>query len=582
MDRNAVALVLDEIAALLDATADNRFRARAFRTAARAMEKLEGDLRAAVRSGALRELRGIGPATAAVIEELVVTGESSYLARLRDRAPSGIRELLRVPGLGAKKIAQLHDELGVQGLDSLEDAARAGRVAQLRGFGVRTQERILDGLAFARSATGRRRYHQAEEAGTRLAGFIASLDGVIRADVAGELRRCNEVVERIIIVAAMDGDSGNFASALQRTPGVRWEQSSESGVSGRLGDGLAIDIVAAPLPAFGAALLFATGSAAHVETLQRMAEARGLSLLATGLFDGSRVRPAPDEEALYRHLGLPFIPPELRETGDEVEIASHGDLPKLVTLDDLHGCFHCHTTWSDGKASIAEMAEGALAMGWRYLGIADHSMNAGYAGGLTAAQLRRQRREIDAWNRRRGSELRLFAGVEADILQHGDLDYTTGDDAAVLQELDYVIGSVHSRFRSDRAAMTRRIQRAVSDPRLTMLGHATGRLVLTRDGYDVDLDVIIDAAADSGAIIEINADPHRLDMSWQHWPRARSRGVLTAINPDAHSVGGMYNVRYGVNIARKAWLRREDVLNAWDVSDVEAFLEERRRRARES
>jgi DNA polymerase (family X) len=579
MDRNAVALVLDEIAALLDATADNRFRARAFRTAARAMGKLESDLPTAVRSGALRELRGVGPATAAVIEELVVTGESSYLARLRDRAPSGIRELLRVPGLGAKKIAQLHDELGVQDLDGLEDAARTGRIAQLRGFGARTQERILDGLAFARSATGRRRYHEAEEAGSRLAGFMASLDGVNRAAVAGELRRCNEVVERIVIVVAVEGDSGTVAGVLQRTPGVRWEHASASEVSGRLGDGLPVDVVAAPLHAFGAALLFATGSAAHVEALRRVAEARGLSLRPTGLFDGTVAQPAPDEAALYALLGLPFVPPELRETGEEVDAAGRGDLPLLVTVDHLYGCFHCHTTWSDGKASVAEMAEGALALGWRYLGIADHSMNAGYAGGLTAAQLRRQRREIDAWNRRRGSELRLFAGVEADILQHGELDYTTGVDAAVLQELDYVIGSVHSRFRSDRAAMTRRIQRAVSDPRLTILGHATGRLVLARDGYDVDLDVIIDAAADSGAIIEINADPHRLDMSWQYWPRARSRGVLTAINPDAHSINGMNNVRYGVNMARKAWLRREDVLNAWDVSDVEAYLEERRRRA---
>jgi DNA polymerase (family 10) len=278
---------------------------------------------------------------------------------------------------------------------------------------------------------------------------------------------------------------------------------------------------------------------------------------------------------------MQYVPPELRESGAEVARAADGSLPRLVELADLRGCFHCHTTYSDGKGTVAEMAEGALALGWRYLGIADHSQIAGYAGGLSPAAIARQQRDIDAWNRRRGAELKLFKGVEADILGDGSLDYSA--QPGVLESFDFVIGSVHSLFRMDRATMTRRMVRAVSDPRISMLGHARGRLLLIRDGYDVDIDAVIDAAARAGAAIEINADPHRLDMSWQHWPHALARGVRTAINPDAHSVNGLRAVRFGIGIARKAWLTTADVINAWPLDDVEAWLEERRRgRARAS
>jgi DNA polymerase (family X) len=307
-----------------------------------------------------------------------------------------------------------------------------------------------------------------------------------------------------------------------------------------------------------------------------VAAERGLSLTPSGLRGGDALIHTPDETSLYRALRLPYIPPELRETGKEVELARRGGLPRLVELQDLRGCFHCHTTYSDGKATLEEMAEGAIALGWRYLGIADHSRSADYAGGLSAAKLLRQRAEIDAWNRRRGSELRLLAGVEADIMHDGQLDFAAQGEADVLAGLDYVVASVHSRFRMPRAALTARIQRAVSDPLLTMLGHATGRLLLTRDGYDVDIEAVIESAARAGALIEINADPRRLDLSWQHWDSARRLGVRTAINPDAHSVAGMRNVRYGVNIARKAQLTAADVVNTWPVEDVVAFLAERK------
>jgi DNA polymerase (family X) len=581
MDSRAVALVLDEIATLLDAGDTNRFRARAFRTAARAVEQLGGDLRSHVADGSLREVAGIGPATARVIEELVVTGEAGYHAELRERSPSGLRDLLRVPGLGPKKAAQLHTELGIADLDALEEAARAGRIAEVRGFGEQTQQRVLQGIGFARGAVGRRRFDQAEPAARRLSAYLAALPGIAAVHAAGELRRRLEVVDGIVLLVAVPAgaEPARVLAAVRATPGVSWTDADAARARGRLGDGFGVEVRLAAGSAVGAALLLATGSAAHIDALRRVAAARGCELESTGLRRHGVAVPTADEESVYRELGMQHVPPELRETGAEGEVAARGELPDLLVLDDLRGCFHCHTTYSDGTASVAGMAEAALALGWRYLGITDHSRNAGYAGGLSPARLARQHREIDAWNARRGGELRVFKGVEADILEDGQLDYAAQGDGAVLDACDFVIGSVHSRFRMGREPMTRRMERAAADPRLTMLGHATGRLLLARDGYDVDIDAVIAAAAGSGAVIEINSDPRRLDLSWRHWPRARELGVRAAVNPDAHSPAGLHNVGYGVHVARKAWLSRNDVVNAWPVEDIAEFLQARRRGA---
>ncbi|HSJ07165.1 MAG TPA: helix-hairpin-helix domain-containing protein, partial [Longimicrobiales bacterium] len=447
MDRHAVALVLEEIASLLDAAGENRFKVRAFLTAARAVDRLQADLRELVARDGLQEVRGIGPATARVIAELVATGESAYHASLRDRAPSGLRDLLRVPGLGATRIARLHAELGVSDLDSLEDAARSGRIAGLTGFGERTQARILGGIPFARGVAGRRRFHQAEEAAARLAAFIATLPDVAAVHPAGALRRGMEVVDRLVFVVVAGGDAGadaGVAAVVRSTPGVSWSGGDGEIIHGRLSDGLGVEVHVAARGSAGATLVLATGSDAHVAALQAAAAERGFSLSRDGLFRG---QPSPGramldivgEADVYRALGIQFVPPELRETGGEVAVAARHGLPRLLELEDLKGCFHCHTTYSDGRASVAEMAEAARDRGWRYLGIADHSRNAGYAGGLSAGKLRRQHREIADWNRRHGAELRLFAGVEADILADGALDYAAQGDGDVLDACDYVI-----------------------------------------------------------------------------------------------------------------------------------------------
>jgi DNA polymerase (family X) len=577
MDRHAVALVLQEIAALLQGDPGNRFRARAFQSAARAVEKLDEPLPKLVATGALPTVPGIGPATARVIEELVVTGESSYHSALADRGPATMQHLLRVPGLGAQRIQQLHEALGIADLDALEAAARTGAIARLRGFGEKTQQGILEGIPFARSVAGRRTYAHAAEAAHRLAAVIHAMPGVVRVSIAGALRRRVEVVDRIILVAATADAPDALVAAMAEGPGLTWTAAGPGVAAAQLADGVPLELRCVAADAYGAALCLATGSEGHLAALGGQLAGAGLRLEAAGLREGDVLRATPEEADVYAAAGMELIPPELREDGREVAAALAGTLPRLVELEELRGCFHCHTTYSDGAATLEEMAEGALAMGWRYLGIADHSRSAGYAGGLTAARVRQQRREIEEWNRRRGDELHLFHGIEADVLQDGALDFAAQGEGAVLDGLDYVVGSVHSRFRQDRSAMTARLVAAVSDPRLTFLGHATGRLLLVREGYDVDLEAVIRRAAERGAAIEINADPRRLDMSWEHWALARELGVKTAINPDAHSVQGMGNVAFGINVARKAWLTAPEVLNTWELGEVQEYLRERRR-----
>jgi DNA polymerase (family 10) len=323
--------------------------------------------------------------------------------------------------------------------------------------------------------------------------------------------------------------------------------------------------------AFPSTWLLRTASDEHLHELARHAEDRGLRLDAEGLHRGTRRMSPRSEKALYAALQLSWIPPELREGTGEVAAAAGDALPRLVEFEDLHGCFHCHTTYSDGRSSVAELAVGARALGWRYLGIADHSQAAGYAGGLSPDEIVRQHEEIDRWNEEHGAELRVLKGVEADILSDGRVDYEQYGDR-VLGSLDYVIASVHSGFRMDRRQMTARFLRALENPYVSILGHLTGRLLLTRDAYDVDVQTVVAAAAERGVAVEINADPFRMDLDWRYWRAAKRPGLRAAINPDAHSVRALENVRLGVTFARKAWLEAADVVNAWPLDGVRAFF----------
>ena len=567
MDRHVAALVLDEIASLLALQGAERFRVGAYRTAARALDGLDSDLTTALARGDLAAIPGLGPGTVGVIRELVETGRSRLYDRLRAETPAGLVQLRSVPGLGPKRIRTLHEQLGIESLDDLRAAAESGRLAALSGFGPATQARVLEGLAFVSRSAGRRRQPEAYAAADRL---IAHIEAVAEGDVriTGELRRRCETVDALdllLVTEVPDEVLERFLDVPGLGPTERVDAQRAHAV---LADGAPVRIRAVPPEQAAAAWVHETGSPAHLAALAERAAERGLRLDPLGLWRGDRALDLEDETALYTALDLAWVPPELREGRGEVPAAAAGALPRLVDYDDLQGTFHCHTTWSDGRASVPEMAEAALARGWRYLGIADHSVSAGYAGGLTVDQIRQQQTEIETWNRSRGAELRLFKGVEADILRDGGLDYHD----EVLATFDYVIGSVHSAFRMDHDVMTRRIRRAVENPHLTILGHPTGRLLLTREPYDLDVDAVIDAAAAAGSAIEINGDPRRMDLDWRYWSGARERGVCCAIDPDAHSTSGLGAVVYGIAMARKGGLEPADVINTWELARVESYL----------
>jgi DNA polymerase (family X) len=576
MDRFTASLVLHEIGVLLEVHGENRFKARAFVNAARALDEAPDDLSQLLASGGLSALRGIGPATEAVLRELAEKGSSGLHRELRARTPPSLIEVLAVPGLGARRLHDLRERLEIDSLDALERAARDGALAGVPGFGERLQSRVLEGIAFVRSASGRRRQPEALDVAAWVVGYVQGLAGVAQAELAGEARRRLETVDGIDVVAGSRSPASALKTFLEMPGVARGERTGRGTGTARLADGLELRLEAAPAVEFPSRVVVATGSEAHVAALAERAAARGLRLDRRGLWRGARRVKLTDEASLYAALGLAFVPPELREGRGEVAHAAAGSLPRLLTYGDLRGCFHCHTTWSDGKADVGDLAEAALARGWRYLGISDHSQAASYAGGLLPDDLRRQADEIDAWNEARGEELWLFKGVEADILPDGRLDYAdAGDD--VLGSLDFVVASIHSGFRTPAKEMTRRVLRALEDPHLTFLGHPTGRLLLSREPYALDMDAVIDQAGRHQVAIEINANPRRMELDWRHWQDARRHGVLAAVNPDAHSPAGLGDVRFGVNVARKGWLGPADVINAWELDEVHAYLRSRRR-----
>jgi DNA polymerase (family 10) len=574
MDSRSAAHVLSEIAALLELRAENRFKSRAYRGAAKAVLALDtDDITPLLRSGELAKIRGIGPATLAVLRDLVESGESRYLEELRLDLPDGILELMRVPGLGPEKIERLHEALGIATLDDLEAAALDGRLATVKGFGEKTAERMPEAIAIARKSGTLALYPRAYAEAARLLSGVRRHPDVVQAEIAGSVRRRAEVIRNIDIVAAVNGSPADVAASFARMPGVVDAKIADGSAAIRYVDGTLLDLHCVPEAKYAVALWRATGSEQHIRQMSDALTQRGFLVDDDGVRDGrGELVPLRDESALYALLGVPAVPPELREgTG---EVAAAGALPRLVTAADVRGILHCHSTYSDGVATIADLAQAAISRGWAYLGISDHSQSAFYAGGLSPDAVARQHDEIDELNATLG-DFRILKGIEADIRPNGELDY----DDATLDRFDYVIGSVHSQFRMSEEAMTARILTALENPRLTILGHPTGRLLLARDPYAVDVDAVIEKAADTGAAIELNADPRRLDLDWRYLRRARERGVTIEIGPDAHSVGGLDNVAIGVGVARKGWLAADDILNARSADDVLAFASVRRERA---
>jgi DNA polymerase (family X) len=573
MDKKAVAEVLDQIAAFLELKGENPFRIRAFRTAARAIGSFPGDLRTGLEDGSLAATKGVGPATLQIAAELAGTGRASLLEELREQIPPGLVEMLAISGLGVAKIRQIHDVLGIDSLPELEAAAQDGRLAKLARFGQKTSENILKGIAYLRQASAFRLSHHAAEEAEGLRRALERLPGVVSAVVAGDVRRRSEVVRDVVIVLVADVAPAELFRRLNEVPGVHeFAGQDERRLTLRFAGGSSAQIVVTTPVNAGAVLVQATGSEAHLRDLAELARSRGLSVTGAALWRGSEFVATPDEEAFYRALGLPWIPPELREGRGEVAAGGRSELPRLVQREDLRGFLHCHTTYSDGSTTVEELALACRAAGYQYLGITDHSQAAAYAGGLSADDLARQAEEIDAVNARL-TDFRVLKGIEADILQDGRIDY----DDAVLARLDFVIASVHSRFNMAEPEMTARMLAAMDNPHLTIIGHPTGRLLLSRDPYGVDLDAIIEKAAATGVALEINADPHRLDLDWRVLQRVRAAGAMVSIGADAHNVAGIGHVEYGVAMARKGWLGPADILNAKPVDGFIAFARGRRR-----
>lgn len=568
IEKHGVVALFEELVLLMELKGENPFKIRAYANGARALEALEKPLTEALADGSLARIKGIGPGLLADIKALVETGHLATYDALKAATPEGLLEMLAIPGLGPKKVKAIHEGLAIASVGELEYACLENRLVDLPGFGAKTQAKVLVAIAAWKRHRGRRLLCDVDDLAAELTASVAAYPGTSRAAVAGEVRRRLETVGRIVWVAA-SSQPDDLLAAFQTMPGV--EQGGEVGQNYchvKLTVGLEGELRVVGEQNYAYALLHHTGSVAFWEALQAQATARGLTLDATGLRRQDAHLSAATEEEVFAHVGLAPVPVELREEAAIVGRVATGPCPPLITGADLQGIFHVHTRYSDGEATVRDMALQARALGYRYIGISDHSEAAFYAHGLGREQITAQQAEIQAVNEEL-SGIRVLSGIEADILADGSLDY----DDATLAGFDFVIGSIHSRFGQDRAAMTHRLVQAVSHPRLTMLGHMTGRLLLSREPYDFDLEAVLAAAATHGKIIELNANPHRLDLDWRDLGRVAALGLLISINPDAHSREGLSHTRYGVDMARKGGLVANQVFNTRPIEAILAHLQ---------
>ncbi len=579
MTRELLIDVLEKIALLLELKGENPFKVRAYRTGAEVVQAHPGDIVQLARDGQLEGIKGIGEALRDKLHELATTGELGFYNKLRAEFPESIFELFEISGLGPKKIAALHKELGVSSVAALKRSCEDGTAAKLPGFGDKTVVKLLEAIAFRDSHADTFRMDDAAAAAAEILDFLRGLPETSRAEVAGSQRRGKETVHDLDFLVATK-QPADVMEAFVTAPFVASVIAhGETKSSIRLGNGLQCDLRAVKNEEWAFALAYFTGNKEHNIQMRSRALSKGWTLNEYRLATVNDDSPAPpahihEERDLHRAMGLDYIDPALREASGEIEAAETGTLPTLVELENLRGTFHNHTTASDGAATLREMADAAIELGLQYLGIADHSKASFQANGLTEARLREQTAAIRSMNEEWDGNFRLFAGSEVDIHKDGSLDFPD----ELLAELDYVVASVHSVFTLTEAEQTKRIIRAVENPHVTMLGHLTGRLLLKRDGYTVNVPAVIDACAATGTIIELNASPWRLDMDWRWWRMAKEKGVKCSINPDAHSTHGLQDLYYGIRAARKGWLTRPDVVNCLPLGKIEAVLAAKRRK----
>ncbi|MCJ7513246.1 MAG: DNA polymerase/3'-5' exonuclease PolX [Anaerolineales bacterium] len=569
MDNREVGAVFDRIADLLEIQGEAVYRVNSYRRAAESVRTTSEEVSALAEQGRLREIPGVGEAFAAKIEELLQTGRLAFYDKLAGEVPEGLVAVLEIQDVGPKKAARFWKELGVTSVDELEAAARAGRLRAMSGMGEKSEARILASIEAYHRRSGRTSIGVALPMAGRLLAKLRATEGVESAELGGSLRRWRETIGDIDLVVA-SADPGVVLAAFAAFPEVRRVRSQgDTKISVELDGGLQAQLWVHPGPRFGTAWQYATGSQAHNVRLRERAQALGLSLSEHGFRqqDGTEIL-AGEEGHVYNRLGLPWIPPELREDRGEVQAASAGQLPVLVAEADLRGELHAHSTWSDGMATIAEMAVAAREAGLEYLVISDHSQSLGVARGLTVDRLRAQRQEIEQAQRLVGRQPRLLQGTEVEILADGRLDFPD----SVLAELDLVTASLHTSLRQPRQQATARLLAAIGNPHVDLIGHPTGRMVEGREGADLDLDEVLLAAQRTRTILEINAHPDRLDLNDVHARRAGELGCMLAINTDAHRPSDFQLRRYGVGIARRAWLEAAQIANAWPLDELQAWL----------
>ena len=585
MDKGQAAEVLVNIATLLELKGENPFKSRAYLNAARALEGTTEPLDKLVAENRVGEIKGIGEGIQKKLVELVATGKLAYYEDLKAATPPGLVALLEIPGLGPKKIKALHDELGIESVEQLEEACKEDKVAKLKGFGEKTQANIVEGIKRRRDYASRHLLSEALPIAERLLEALRSHPDVIRASAAGSLRRHREVIGDIDLLASAKKPV-KVLDFFSQQPGIlEIIAKGETKASVLLQGGIQSDLRVVSDAEFPFALMYFTGNKEHNIVMRQRAIDRGLRLNEYGLFrskvetrDPKLLVRCNSEEDIFEKLGLHYIPPELREDTGEFTVAERGPLPRLVEWTDLKGSLHNHSTWSDGHQTPEEIAKTMRELGLAYWAVTDHSKASFQANGLDATRVRQQLKEINHINQqlaKEGTEFRLLTGAEVDILKDGKLDFP--DD--LLAELDVVVASIHQSFTQTEAETTKRLIGAARNPYVHILGHLTGRLLLERDPYKVDQRAVIDACAETGTWIELNANPLRLDMDWRLWPYAKSKGVKCVINCDGHRVEHTSFLRLGAGIARKGWLTKEDVVNTLPLERLRKELQVKRRKA---
>jgi len=571
INRKEIVEILEEIGIILELQGENPFKSRAYTNAARLIETMNEDTIVLVREGRIGDIKGIGEAISAKLTILVNEGRLPYYENLKASLPAGLFEMLRIPGLGPKKVNAIYQKLGISSLAELEYACNENRLRDLPGFGQKSQDKILDGIRMRKQYQERFHLPFAQREAEAIADFVKKHPAILRIQIAGSLRRFRETIKDIDLVASCknedrDAIMNHFVSYPDASD-ILGHGSTKSVM--RLKSGMSCDLRLVEEQQFPFALHHSTGSKDHNTAMRHRAKSMNLTMNEYGLFpaDSPTSISCDTESDIFHALGLEYIEPELREGQGEIEASESHALPELVESAQIKGLFHVHSVFSDGSASLMEIAGRCQKMGLTYVGITDHSKSAFYANGLSETRIREQHDEIDRLNTG-FSDFRIFKGIECDILPDGSLDYS--DDT--LELFDFVIASVHSSFNLSESAMTARICRALEHPLVTMLGHPTGRLLLGREPYRVEMKQILETAARYNKIIEINANPHRLDLEWRWGRLARELGLKTSVNPDAHSLDGLEDYRFGVGIARKGWFEPKRVLNTYHISQLEELF----------